>query len=157
MSSLDAIVILIVALPFALSLVFGLHLLNQFDTQFSALKMNSTTTNQIFADTRATYTVFDTLFVALVLIMGFTSVLAASMIRTHPAFFVVSVIITIVLILMTAVFSNVYYAVASNFAEASSFSGLTTVFQNFPYLMLVLSFIIAFVQYAKPAGPQVIS
>lgn len=92
--------------------------------------------------------------VFLTLLIGFYlgSLILASQIDASPLFFIVSLVIFGVLILLTAVFGNAFYTFADN-AEistyASAFVIIPFIMNNFVQTFVVLGFGLAGVMYAK--------
>jgi len=95
---------------------------------------------------------FDLGLTFLVIMIGLVTVVLAAMINTNPVFFFGSLIVLIVMVMVTAMISNVFFDVTSNelLATATDQFPLTVlIMQIYPTICLVLSIIVAIVMYSK--------
>jgi len=93
--------------------------------------------------------------VAIILFMsGIVSIALAAFARSHPLFFVLSLILQMFFVMISAMLSNIFFAFTQNPVIASvmtSFPVSTLIFGTFfPLFILVISVIIAIVQYSTP-------
>lgn len=82
-------------------------------------------------------------------------VVGAFTIQTHPVFAVASFLILIFVIILAAVFGNVFSEYVENpqmSEAAASFSTMTLVFQNLPLIILAAGVLIMVVLYGKSGG-----
>lgn len=96
--------------------------------------------------------VFNSGFIFIVVGLIMALVIGAFMIQTHPVFAVASILILMFVIILGAVFSNVFYeySTSSQMTEAaSSFSSMSMVFQNLPLIVLVAGVLIMVALYGK--------
>lgn len=100
---------------------------------------------------------FDWLVVFIAFAMGLAGVISAFMIESHPVFFVMTLLVQIVAVAVSTIFSNVFFTLAgdTNFSSiANSFPLATQLFQNMPIITAVFGIIILIVTHGKPKGAQ---
>ena len=89
----------------------------------------------------------------LFVVAGFMAiVLSAFMIRSHPAFAVVGIIISFVFILLAVIFGNIYgqFVAQSELSSvAVNYPIITNIFQHFPLIVMVFAGIIMIVIFSK--------
>jgi hypothetical protein len=156
MSGIADIIFMVVAI-FVLAVVIVIALL-VYDSF-----MTSTTVTTIFtpeqiamtAPAKTAISMFDYLAVFIVVGIGVMCAISAAMVRTHPVFFVVMLIVQMIIVGISSVISNVWYQFAQASAllpETNSLVWLPFIFQNLPTIILVFSSIVAIVSYGAPAG-----
>lgn len=98
---------------------------------------------------------FDAIFTFLLVGVGLILLVSSFMVKSHPIFFVVTFLIFLMFIVMWSVMANTY----DDFANASELQELREEFvmmeylmRNFPFIMLVLSSLVAVIQFAKDYG-----
>lgn len=80
------------------------------------------------------------------------SIGSALYIRTHPIFFIFSIILLMILVLISAVFTNVmdaFLTAAPIITMANNFPITVTLVRSFPLFCLVIGLIISVVMYSK--------
>jgi len=86
------------------------------------------------------------------------AIISAFMIRTHPIFFVISVIMLIIISVTFPVLSNVFMGFATN-SQITTYSNqlpLTlNVFANLPIFLVITGILIIIALYSKPGGGEV--
>jgi len=95
------------------------------------------------------------MLVVFYVMVNLAAIISAAMIRTHPVYFASSIVLLIFLVMMSAIFANVYYEIASNSVIApfaSEYTLLYNVFLYLPYLSLIFSGLLAIVTWGKTSG-----
>lgn len=80
------------------------------------------------------------------------AVLAAFMINTHPIYYYVTLILSIIMVYLSSLFSNIYEDVSTQASVASAyneFSMMTLVMGNLPTILIVFSIFIAIAVYSR--------
>lgn len=99
---------------------------------------------------------FDTYAVMMLVIMGLTTVATSAMIKTHPMFVVPAILLMVIDIIISAAFSNAYYALATASPELTAAAEqlpLTLfVFNNLPMFVLAFSGLAIMATYGKVPG-----
>jgi hypothetical protein len=98
------------------------------------------------------YKLFNGAFVLIMMSSGIASIISSFLIRSHPVFFIFSFLIGVILILVSAQFTNMWYEFASRTEFAAIVAELPLmvgVMKNLPTIMLGISAIIAVVTYSK--------
>src|SRR3990167_5926458 len=128
-SELDLLPLMITLLMFGIAILIGWVLLNNSQllialssTPDSALIMNRSVSQ---------YPIFDTLFFAALIGLSLTSILAATLVRQTPLFFVISLILLSIILIVGAVVSNFFHEMSS----AAIFSGASSVFPKMFFIM----------------------
>lgn len=114
--------------------------------------------NATVASTNQAFLAFDSALVFFYILINLAAVISAAFVRTHPVFFISSILLLVFLCMLSAIFANVYYMVASNSflaPFASQFPLLYNAFLYLPYISIVFGFLLAVVMYGKtPMGGQ---
>lgn len=95
---------------------------------------------------------FGDAFIVIIIAIGIAIVIGASMIRTHPIFFVASLFMLVIFIFIGAQFSNFFNAIiiTSEFASvANEFPLMVKIMRNMPIFVLIFGAITAIVMYGK--------
>lgn len=100
-------------------------------------------------------TLYDAMFPFFMIGLVIFVIISAFFMKSHPAFFFISILLLAIFIVVTIIFSNVYQQVSetSELADATSEFVITTlVMQMLPYLILITGFIVSIIYFAKPGG-----
>ena len=150
---LDIIVVVIIMFVFGFAILITDKIMTGIET---ALPDNSTTINKtIFVEVHNTMSIFDEVFVFATIGFFITTLISAFMIDAHPAFFIFSLIMLIILIVIGTQLTNVWLAIASSpqMSDISSkYPMMTTIFQHLPLIMLIFGFLVIIVLVARPRG-----
>lgn len=155
-SVLDLIVIMII-----LGVgMFGLLIASEVLTQLDDSEMWPTNDAGTAAKTGAEDALSAINFAFPLLLVGLVVavIIGAFMIRTHPIFFVLSLIILALTVVVSAPLSNAFMGVATSDVlqdEANTYTVATHTVGNFPIIVVVAGFIIMIALFAKPGGQQV--
>jgi|TARA_Y100000310_G_scaffold341928_2_gene442890 hypothetical protein len=147
----DLIVIPVFLFIIAFSFVLGFYIYGEMNTEIQASDM-TTTAKSVFGDNYATYnSVFDNIFLFIMVGLGLTVVVSSFFIRAHPIFYFVSLIVYAFITMISAILSNAYEELIGTTlaAAGASFPIIDHLMSNFPYYMMGLSFVVAIVLYAK--------
>lgn len=148
MSALDIVAAVAGAFTFAIALVIAIYLFDAFTAEGIFTGQEQTLFNQ--AKTAAL--TLDALTVVIVVGICLSSVILAFLVRSHPAFFIVSFVITLMLIPLSAMIGNIYEEFANDptLAAAANQLPLTYyVFEYLPKIAVVFSALVAVVMYSK--------
>jgi len=127
---------------------------NQFHAAFQTAGINGTEL-QMSTDALSAISNFNVLMLFVYIGSGMACVVSAFAVRTHPIFFGIFVIVQILLLALTPILQDVYYAVTAEPALNSSmaqFPVFTNIIDYLPYATLILSALVALVMFALP-GP----
>ena len=95
---------------------------------------------------------FDGIFLTIIVGLWIGTIILAFQIDIHPVFFVLTIIVFAILVILTALFGNAFYTFANNaniVSYADDFTIIPFVMNNFVTVMIVLGFSVALVMYAK--------
>ena len=98
---------------------------------------------------------FDGLIVFLLFGASAAAIISAFLIRSHPAFFAVAIIMQLIMVGISSVFSNVYTyfgEVPQLAAMFNQFPITAKIMGNLPIILLGISALIAVVMYGKSSG-----
>jgi len=126
-SPLDLLVIMVTLLGFAMALIVGFTVYNSIAPSLNA----SSTAQQITANTYDQFGVWDNLFMAALIGLSLTSVISAAFVRTTPLFFVLSIFLLAMVLVVGAVIVNVWDDVSTS----GAFSGVNSTFPKTFFLM----------------------
>jgi len=92
---------------------------------------------------------FDRLSLVLMVGLGIAGILSSFLTRTHPAFAFVGIIIWVIMMIMSVIFSNMYEEIASQLtAETSDFVVSNFIMTNLPLFILVYGALMLIVFYS---------
>lgn len=87
--------------------------------------------------------------------MGLAAIIMAFMIPTHPIFAPISFLVLAFYVIISSIFSNIFYHFNTNATFSAIFNTspiLVVIMQSLPILIAVIGFIIIIVQYGKVGG-----
>lgn len=150
MTSLDMGVAILALLIFGLAALFGYWILYEVkDAAPSELPTEYLDTGM------AAIQVLDAAVAVLIGLICLSSIILAFMVRSHPVFFAISLVITLLLIPTSAIVSNIYDEIATTADMALAANALPytyTLFSFLPHITCIFSFIIAIVMFGKAQG-----
>ena len=132
-SILDTTLIVIALFVLSLFIYIGYILLTNFT--------GSAIDGEIIQKGIASYSYFDYLPITMIVSAGIASLISGYYIKTHPLFFIISVIITIFIVIYSAGVANLFLAFADEAVVSTAtaeFDLTVWVFQNLPLLILVV-------------------
>jgi len=152
-SIIDIPLIIIVVFAFIVVSLTGMLV---FTSMNDALQNSTSIANQskiIMNDNYTRYpNIFDGIITFFFIGLSLASIIGAFLIKTHPAFAILSFIILLVFVLVAAVFSNAYETLTVGTAlsaAANNFPASTFFLGNFVWYIMIISIVIAVVMYAK--------
>lgn len=162
-SIIDAIPIMVFTFSFAIVCVVSFMIYDGLvDNGFFTLVYNQSNgafnTTQLQANADTTYDLLD--FMVLFVFVGTTiaALIGAILIRTHPAFFFISIIVLMVQVFVAMALSNTWAALINNVNLVDAKAQFTIadyVVSNLPVLILVAVILLAVVLYAvNPLGAE---
>lgn len=148
-SILDIIPIMLVLFAVAVVSVFGYLFVDEFSKMD---QINDTVFGEYIDKTKLTLTVFDSaiLFLTFMIVIG--TVIAAFFMRTHPIFFIIGVMLSVIMIFISAMLTNMfmYFVEAPEItAAANNMPTVVLIMQNLPSIVLIAVVFIFIALYAK--------
>ena len=128
-SELDLVSIMVILFGFGITISICYTLLNNLQDQNA---LNQTTQSTAIIDEAvAQYPLFDNLFVAVLLGLSMTSIIAAAFVRTSPLFLVISIILLTIVVAVGGVISNAFETITND----ASLSAVAPVFPKMMFIM----------------------
>lgn len=151
-SILDFIVIFVILGVTMLMLVLGLRIYNEgFADRWPTNTVGNATRTGMLASLDVIN--YGMLFLAIGLIVSL--IISAFFIQTHPIFLVLSVVVLLFVVVVSAPISNAFMEMATSDSlstEASQYNIATHVVGNLPLIAVVGGFLVIIALYAKPGG-----
>ena len=149
-NAFDVIYILIVVFIFIVVTLIAFKVYNEW-SENGATKLDSPTANIATQKAGVAIQSLDVIFGFLIGMLIILVIISAFTIDTHPAFFVVTLILLIIAIILAVAFSNIYETISQEKlpTEAASFPIANYLMGNLPTIALVAIIIVAIVLYAK--------
>lgn len=148
---ISVIIIMAVVMPIVVLLSYTIYV------PISQSDLNTAETTEILADTEQGLLTFDSVYVMVLIGILSMSLVSAFFIDTHPIFFIVFLVMSSVMLLVSAIFSNVFSA----FISASPISSYISAFPmmnfigtNLPFVIFGFMLLLGGVLYAKKGGMQ---
>lgn len=156
MSVLDNFLVIVAILGFVIAALIGNLVLNEVagSDAFNSTAAGTNAT-QYLVKGQNVLQLFDVLLILLLFGTFIASIIGAFLIPSHPAFFIISFILMLILAAVTTVLSNIYYEFASTTqlaAVANNYPVMNFIFTNLPALFVLATFIIAIVMYGRSRG-----
>lgn len=152
-SIMDIFTIIAVLFIFTFSMLIGSAMLTQAGENFDTIDDDyGNITTYYFAKGQTSFNIMDTLTIFIFFGLGIAMLVSAFFIKTHPIFFVVSLILLTFVLLFSAVISNSYQEMGESDAlsvEANKYTLTSTVMNNLPTLVLILSALVLIVMFGK--------
>lgn len=150
-SMLDLPIILGLLLGGALTIFIVYFVLDAINTAWPMADVSKT----IIQTGVNSFSQFDYMFLFFAVGLCMFSVVSAFFVNSHPVFFIFSMILLGIIVMVSAMVTNVFYefATTSQFSSvALSFPFITTFMLYLPVICLVVGLLIAVVLHAKPPG-----
>jgi len=155
---MDLLFILMVLFSFAVVTVVAIMVWDEFDAAASK-KLNSTSVyDTVGSKIGSTLTGLDYLFAFIIVAFIIASIISVFMIHTHPIFFWISWIGLIIIIMLAAIFSNVFEELTGAVPDepanaltpaATQLTVIPEVMSNLPLIMLIIAVIVLIALYSK--------
>lgn len=145
---INLIIVAIIALVFAFSILIGNLVLTEFADKAGPMLADTTP----LSIGQQAYGALNIMFVVLMGGAFIAVVISSFQVETHPVFFVASLLVMIILVMIGAVFTNIYHEVVTSTAlsaTGSEYTFMNAFFENLPRLFLFFSGVIAIVQFSK--------
>jgi hypothetical protein len=139
----DMIFLAVIMLVFAITAIFGSHVFNEVNDGLQASDSMDNNSKDLIQENVDRYSgVWDGLFLALVIIIGISVVVAVSLLPTHPLFFFAGVIIAAFALIGIAIMGNAYDDVSQETVIADDVAGLPVINWLMSHIVEVLAVII---------------
>ena len=155
-SVVDGIGWIIILLVLGLMVPIGMQITSGINTQFQGLDdnlVNHSQSKNIMGSLNNDYpSLFDGIFFMIFIGIVLVSIVLALSIKTNPAFFFISIIAIVIIIILAGIFANVYatYAESAQVAQfEDDFPIMNFIFDNLVFMIVVLIGILAVVIWAK--------
>jgi hypothetical protein len=152
MAITDIFVIVVGLFIIGFSILLGNMLMNNIFPDLKAMMPQATAT---LNTVQASFQVMDWIFLFVTAGLAIITILLATQIGTHPAFFFISLLLTMICLIITPVFSNMFrdIAISTEFnSVAESYPIMRFIMQNLPVVILGISIGTSIVLYAKIRG-----
>lgn len=157
MSLFDTIVLLIVAFVIILAAMFTYFIVDEVKSAPSVIEVfNSTGTSTSHFDKAETgLKTFDYGVALFIFVTGLVTIALATMINSNPVFFFASFLVLIITVMVSAILSNIFIDIVSSdmlVGITAEFPITMAIIGIYPTICLVISAIVAIVQYTKTSS-----
>src|SRR3990167_6602416 len=155
-SALDVLYIIVFLFVFAIGLIIADKVLYEIDEGTNTTLGSSNVSNFSFAQGRTSIRLFDFAYIFVVIGLFITTIIFAFLIKTHPVFFVASLMLFIVTVIIGVVLSNVYeeFTASPDLVDtANRFPVMNYVMDNLPTIVTIMGGLVLIVLYAKSGSP----
>ena len=155
---LDMFFIMIIMLVFAMFILMSTFIWSEISPMFLDAFAGSTEAGNVTQQVSTSYQTFDYMFLFLFFMLNMTPVLIAVLVRHHPIFLVINIIVLLIFMYLAPLMSNVMreFWLAPEFAQFAvggggfvTFNTMTRVFQYLPYISMGISVILMVVMFVK--------
>jgi hypothetical protein len=146
---IDVIMIGVLLFVLGITVLFSSVFLTAFQTHE---QFEGTIAQETIKQTKLTMNSFNSWYPFIFIGLIGAVVIGAYFVRTHPVFFVVSLGLLIVVIILSGIFTEMFDEFASHDAfadEIDDYSTIVSTFNNFPVLTLIAGIVIMISLYAK--------
>jgi hypothetical protein len=152
-SGLDIIYILAFLFTFAIITIVAFTFYSGYTDSIADNPLFDNEVNeQVESQAVATLHAWDYLFVFIMIGLTITTLMGGFMLRTHPAFFWISLLLLIIAIVIAAILGNVFGSVTSTAAFSSAAGELSVIpfiMNHLPLMILLIGGIILVILFAK--------
>lgn len=157
-SILDITTLAIFLFIFALFIILGNKSIREINTEFQQTSALSNTSKSHISTLSTKYTnIWDNIFPMVMVFVAIAIAIGAYFLDLHPIFYLPSIFIIMITIMISGIFGNAYADIKDE-AEIKSDTDLLDminfIFNNYVIIILVLSFIVVIVLYAKNKGAE---
>lgn len=149
---LDLIMLFIIIAVIAVSLLLGSHIYyNGMQEKFPNSQIGNTSKTAV----ESTFQVFDYGLMMVMVGIGMATMISAFFIRSHPIFFIASLMILVIVIIVSAPISNALmgFATSDSISDESDRYPITVwILGNLPMIATVFGIIVIIALYAKGSG-----
>jgi hypothetical protein len=152
---LDLLGILLIIFIFSISTILATILMGTFTQTVTESGEIQGEALAILQNTNSFMTGFDAISVFVIFGLILAVILGAFMIDTHPAFFIVTVFLLLIYMIIVPQISNVFLAFAENpeiVSTANNFPYMIYMWQHMPLIILIAVVVISIVIYGKVRG-----
>ena len=145
---IDFIMVLVVVLAFGIMTLIGHTILGEIETKTTEMGVSQIGITQ--AETAILN--LDSIFIFITFGLGIAVIIGGFMVKTHPAFFIVSAVLLLIVVVVSGQIANVWLEFAESeslISSASNFMYMETIFRYLPVIFIVLGFIAAIVIYDR--------
>jgi len=156
-STMDIFYLMFVFLVLGIMMLVAVYLKDQIFPQFTSAFGAGEATN-VMTTSENVFSTMDNVFLFVYFMMSFTTIIFAALVRTHPVFFIVNVILMVILFIITPTFSNImreFWSVpefapyAAGGTGSITFPVMTRIFQYLPIVVMGISIILMIASFAK--------
>jgi len=156
MSVLDLLVIMVWLFVFAICIFVGFEIMNTLtgDADMEAA-IDDPQSWAHMDNTFGLVKALDGIFVFVVFMLFLAVILSAFYIKTHPAFFIISIVLLLIIITISASFSNAFGDFVNSTSTTTGvpmdtqYPGIYAIFSNLPTILFIFSIILIIVMYGK--------
>jgi succinate-acetate transporter protein len=152
----DIGIVLAVMLLFSITILVGYKVFTSYNDKWQANPEIDVNSKALVGDLQSRYVgLFDGIFVFVFVLMAVMLFVSSMLIGTNPAFFFVVLFLTVFLIGVSAIMSNVYEDVATSDqmnTTSSSFSSIPYIMDNLPKIALMFAVITMIGLFVKIKG-----
>jgi len=159
---MDYIFIVIALMFFAIMAIIGIYLKDSIFPPMQEFFGAGTDATAMLTSVGASYSVMDYIFLFLFFGLCITPIIFAFLVKTHPIFMVINVILLVVMFMVMPALSNVVRSFWSSSQELSQYAAggggsitftiMTRVFQYLPVIICALSILLMVAQFMNKDG-----
>jgi len=147
----DLIMIAVVLLVFSVVILIGFRLSSSMNEEIQASDKLDQRGKDSFASINNMFPgVVDNSFMFLLIGLSIGAIVLAAMVRIHPIFIALFIIVWVIIIFLSAVFSNIYQEMASNPQMADLAAQLTftnQIMTTLPWIIAIIGGLLAIIMY----------
>ena len=154
----DLVLIMVIIIFFAIGTLIVYKISDELNTQFQESedindegKVAFDSINNMFPN------VIDNTFLLLIFGLGIGALILAFLVRVHPVFFVGFLLVLVIIIFVSGVFSNIYLEIANTddfVGVAANLTFITHIIGKLPLIIGILGFLISIVMYKQFQAAQ---
>ncbi len=151
---IDVLLLLVVIFGFAIATIFGLKIANEFNWQYqNSSVITENQSKEVVQDSIDRYVpLMDGIFMFLFIGFAMAGLISAFFVDSHPAFFIISIILLCFIALLGAILGNAFEDLTDNTdlaAETNQFGFIPFVFDNILTIVIGVIFLMMIAAFAK--------
>lgn len=152
-SVFDILLLTIILFAMTFFIILGYKTMTEINTEFQNSADLSSNSKTYISDLKGRFVnLFDGIFITIMIILSIAIGVGVYYLDLHPIFYLVSLFVIIFIIIIAAVFANSFSDLTDDpdlETQKDEFTLMPYVMEKFPFFIMVLTFLIIIVMYAK--------
>lgn len=157
----DLLFVFLVCLVFGIMVVISTYIKDQIFPSMEAFYGEGSYAKNVSTQVGGSFAVFDNIFMLIYFMLCLVPILSAILVKTNPVWFVINIMVLLIILYITPVFSNIMLAFwntpqfgvyAYGGGGSTTYPVMTLLFKYLPYVTVAISAILSIAMFGKGEG-----